>query len=307
MNKLWLIVKREYLTRVKKRSFILATILTPFAFGLFFIVVGFIFSYEGGSEKKIVILDEGGISKESGFKSESDGSLNFVKSTKPLETLKQEVQDGKYDGVLLIPKITDLSKKETRVQYFSDDQLGLDDQLAISSRVREKLRDYKIDALGFDKKELEALQVKVDVDPKPIANEEQEISELTSVIGAAVGGIMGFIMYITVFIYGMMIMRSVMEEKTSRIVEVMISSVKPFQLMMGKIIGVGFVGLTQLAIWAVLLPAISIAVNLIFGFDFGQMDTMETAAAAQNIDPEDAQAIAAQAFKELNAINWWAV
>ena len=307
MNKLWLIIKREYLTRVKKRSFILATILTPIAFGLFFIVVGFIFAYEGGSEKKVVILDEGGISKESGFKSQSDGSLNFVKSTKPLAELKEEVLNGKYDGVLVIPEISDVRKKDTRVFYYSDKQLSLDDRMAMSSRVRDKLRDYKIDALGFDKKELEALQVKVEVEPEPLTDKGQDSSGMTSIIGAAVGGIMGVIMYMTVFIYGMMIMRSVMEEKTSRIVEVMISSVKPFTLMMGKIIGVGFVGLTQLAIWAIIIPLISIGVNLFFGFDSSSMDSMDAAAAAQNIDPDDAQAMIGQVMKELGAINWWAV
>ena len=306
MNKLWLIVKREYLTRVKKRSFILATILTPLAFALFFIVVGFIFAYEGGSQKKIVILDEGGISKDSGFRSEEDGSLNFVKSTKPLEELKEEVKNGRYDGVLVIPALNNVKDKRHTIYYYSDDQLGLDDEFAISARVREKVRDYKIEILELDKKQLEALETRVSVDPEPLTDKGEDGSRLTGAIGAVVGGVMGIIMYMTVFIYGMMIMRSVMEEKTSRIVEVMISSVRPFQLMMGKIIGVGAVGLTQVAIWAIIIPLISIAVNLIFGFDSNELSSLNTSAAG-DIDPEDAQAMFVKVMDELQGINWWLI
>ena len=306
MHKLWIIVQREYLTRVKKRSFILATVLTPLAFGLFFIVVGFIFSYKGGNQKKIVVLDEGGISKNSGFKSEEDGSLYFIKSTKPLDDLKLEVKDGKYDGILLIPPLNNIKDKRHTIYYYSDKQLGLDDEMAISARVREKVRTYKIEALNLDKKELDALQTKISIDPEPLTDKGEDRSRFTAAIGAAVGGLMGMIMYMTVFIYGMMIMRGVMEEKTSRIVEVMISSVRPFQLMMGKIIGVGAVGLTQIAIWAILIPLISVVVNLVFGFDSNDINSVNTSA-MQEIDPNDLQAMVAKGMEELAAINWWMV
>lgn len=108
-------------------------------------------------------------------------------------------------------------------------------------------------------------------------------------------------MYMTVFIYGMMVMRSVMEEKTNRIVEVMISSVKPFQLMLGKIIGVGAVGLTQVAIWAILIPTMSFLVTLLFGFDSAQMNTSMPAA---EINPDDTEAMIALAMGELTGQNW---
>ena len=115
---------------------------------------------------------------------------------------------------------------------------------------------------------------------------------------------MGTIMYMTVFIYGMMVMRSVMEEKVNRIVEVMISSVRPFQLMLGKIIGVGAVGLTQVAIWGLLIPIIYIIVALVLGLDMnsGQMDGVDMAAA--NIDPEEIKGMIALAMQELSRQNW---
>jgi ABC-2 type transport system permease protein len=116
---------------------------------------------------------------------------------------------------------------------------------------------------------------------------------------------MGFVMYTVVFIYGMMVMRSVMEEKTSRIVEVMVSSVRPFQLMLGKIIGVGAVGLTQIIAWAILIPGISIVVNLLFGFNLSANENLGQA--ANQVDPEDAQAMISMAISELSTQNWWAI
>ena len=307
MNKLWLIVKREYLTRVKRRTFILATLLTPLAFALFFVVVAVIFSYEGGSKRKIAVLDKAGITAQSNFTDAEDGSLYFAKSTKALETLKEEARQGKYDGVLVIPKINNVRDRRINVEFYADKQLGLDDELAVSSRIRSKVRDFKIKALNLDEKELKALETKVALVPKPLEESEQDNNQLSGAIGAAVGGIMGIIMYMTVFIYGMMIMRSVMEEKTNRIVEVMISSVRPFQLMMGKIIGVGAVGLTQVAIWAILIPLASIIVNLVFGIDASSVNSLEASSAASQLDPEDMEAIMAKVMGELGAINWWLI
>ena len=111
-------------------------------------------------------------------------------------------------------------------------------------------------------------------------------------------------MYMIVFINGMMVMRSVMEEKMNRVVEVMISSVRPFYLMMGKIIGVGGVGLTQIVIWAILIPLIAMGANLIFGFDTQQV---VLDGSAVDIDPDDIQAMAAQIMAELRAVNWWLI
>lgn len=123
-------------------------------------------------------------------------------------------------------------------------------------------------------------------------------------IAAVIGMVMAFFMYITVFVYGMMVMRSVMEEKTSRIVEVMISSVKPFPLMLGKIIGVGMVGLTQVLAWAILVPLMLIGVNLLFGFDMSTTNLPEAPPELGDVDP---QVLAAQIMTELGTFNWWLI
>ena len=306
MNKLWLITKREYLTRVKKRSFILATILTPLAFALFFVVVGFIFSQDSGESQRVVFIDPGHIlPSTAGLKSEADNSLHFVKSSKSLTELKEQVKEGKYDGILVLPSIKDVYDKVDTIYYYADNQVSLNLNMAIKQRVSKVVRDYKIRALNLDQNQLDALKSDLVFDPVPISNAKADDSTITSIIGAGLGGVMGFIMYLTIFIYGMMVMRSVMEEKTSRIVEVMISTVKPFQLMMGKIIGVGAVGLTQLAIWAVLIPTVVIIVQLFFGFN-----PEEIQQATSNTPPPDIEEMGITAellFEELAAQNWWLI
>ena len=305
MDKLWLIIKREYLTRVKRRSFIIATLLTPLAFAVFFVVVGLIFQYESDDTRRIAIIDEGNVLKKS-IKDEKNLYFKFVDVE--LEVLKDNFEEFDYDGILVIPKVKDLMSKNYTVYYYSDKQPTLDIESLIRERVREGVKDFKIAALQLDPVQLEALDTKVALEPEPIDEAGQDASKLTGAIAAGIGGLMGIIMYIVVFIYGMMVMRSVMEEKTNRIVEVMISSVRPFQLMLGKIIGVGAVGLTQVAIWAILIPAVVLITSLVFGFDSNtQMQMAQSSPGAADVNPEDAEAMIALAIEEFNSLNWWSI
>ncbi|MCB0154192.1 MAG: ABC transporter permease [Anaerolineae bacterium] len=305
MDKLWLIIKREYLTRVKRRSFIIATLLTPLAFAVFFVVVGLIFQYESDDTRRIAIIDEGNVLEKS-IKDEKNLYFKFVDVE--LEVLKDNFKDFDYDGILVIPRVRDLMSKNYTVYYYSDKQPTLDIESLIRERVREGVKDYKIAALQLDPAQLEALDTKVALEPEPIDEAGQDASKLTGAIAAGIGGLMGIIMYIVVFIYGMMVMRSVMEEKTSRIVEVMISSVRPFQLMLGKIVGVGAVGLTQVAIWAILIPIVVLIASLVFGFDSNtQMEMAQSSPGAAEINPEDAEAMIALAIEEFNSLNWWTI
>ena len=304
MDKLWLIIQREYLTRVKKRSFILGTILTPIAFGLFFIVVGFIFSYDSGEKLKIAVLDKGDFLEGKNLKGADDGSLYFNKTTKPIDEVKSLIKEGKYDGALVIPEIKNMNANDHTIYYYAEDQLSIEVANRIEDNVESVIRDFKITALSLDKQQVDALNTKVKLDPEPLDDSDEDASTMTSAIGAGIGTMMGFIMYMVVFIYGMMVMHSVKEEKTSRIVEVMISSVKPFQLMLGKIIGVGAVGLTQVAIWAILIPLIYFGVFLLFGFDPEQMQNAQMGGSPQ-IDPDDMQAMVGQVMAELGKQNWW--
>lgn len=305
MDKLWLIIKREYLTRVTRRSFILATLLTPLAFAVFFVVVGLIFQYESDDTKRIAIIDEGNIFDKS-IKDEENLYFKFVEEG--LETLRQTFEGRDFDGILVIPAVDDLLSQKHTIYYYADKQPTLDIEALIRNRVSDRMRDFKIKALELDPEQLEAINTKIELDPKPIDEDSEDVSKMKGAIAAAIGGIMGIVMYIVVFIYGMMVMRSVMEEKTNRIVEVMISSVRPFQLMLGKIVGVGAVGLTQVAIWAILIPIIVLVSTLVFGIDSSaQMEMAQQQPGGGSFDPEDTEAMAALAIEEFQSLNWWLI
>lgn len=304
MDKLWLIIKREYLTRVKRRSFIIATLLTPMAFAIFFVVVGLIFQYESDDSRRIAIIDEGDVLKHS-IRDEKNLYFKFVDVE--LSVLRENFDEFDYDGILVLPQVNDLLARNYTVYYYSDKQPTLDIESFIREHVSERLREYKIEALQLDPRQLEALDTRVELDPEPIDEAGQNASKLTGAIAAGIGGLMGIIMYIVVFIYGMMVMRSVMEEKSNRIVEVMISSVRPFQLMLGKIVGVGAVGLTQVAIWAVLIPIVVFASTLAFGFDSETQMEMAQRSAAADFNPEDTEALIALGLEEFRSLNWWMI
>ena len=300
MEKLWLIVKREYLTRVRRRSFILATILTPLGLAVFLVVASFIFQYQSDDVQRVAVVDEGRILNKA-MPNEQNLIFQFVDLD--LETLKSIADSLDYDGILAVPPLKDLLFTRHTVYYYSDRVPSLDVENLIRARVTDRIREYKIEALNLERLELEAINTKVDLQPRTLSEAETEITSLSSAIGAGIGFLMGMIMYMTVFIYGTMVLRSVMEEKTTRIVEVMISSVRPFQLMLGKIIGVGAVGLTQVAIWAVLIPLVVFLVSLFFGFNNSSL-AMQPDVATMPLDAEDTEAKIALAINEFQNQDW---
>lgn len=298
MNKLWLIIKREYLSRVRKRAFILGTFLTPFAFALFFVVVGLIFSYEGNESLTVAVVDTNQVLNAPPADTKH---MVFKMEEGDFDALAERLEETAYDVIVKVPSVPNIKAKNFTVYYYSKEQLGLDMQGEIQDGIGDKIRTYKMKKLDLSEEQLASLRSKVSL----INAGDKEDNSFSSVIGALLGGAMGVIMYISVFVYGVMVMRSVMEEKTNRIVEVMISSVRPFQLMMGKIIGVGLVGLTQLSIWMILIPLFYLLAGLFFNFDPEQMNSMASAGA--EIDPEQAQSMVAQVMIEIGNQNWWLI
>ena len=252
----------------------------------------------------MAVLDEAGVFEGLGIKDE--GNVYVDKQSKPLDSLKSDVRSGLYDGVVYIEPIRDLYSKEIEVQYFTSEGLTLDVEKAMRDRLREAIRDYKIATLGLDARSLDALKFDTEIKSVPLDESVSSTSLTSGAIGAALGTFMGFVMYLTIFIYGMMVMRSVMEEKTTRIVEVMISSVRPFELMMGKIVGVGLVGLTQVLVWVILIPVLVLLSGLIFGFDVSP-EMSQASMAAQGVDPEEAANVMETFMAEVNSLNWWAI
>ncbi|PHI20686.1 hypothetical protein CEQ90_06445 [Lewinellaceae bacterium SD302] len=303
MRNLWLVIKREYVTRVRRRAFILATLLTPLGFALFVVIVNAIFSYENDEKQRIAVIDEGDLFN--GALADEAG-LYFKLTDRPLEELRAENEEsGDYSGILVVPPVEDPLKKQFKASYFSPAKLTLDLETAISRKLEKALRKYKITALEIDERQLKALDTEVEIRSSTMAaGAEEQDTSFAGEIGAVIGTAMGFIMYITVFVYGMMVMRSVMEEKTNRIVEVVISSVKPFTLMLGKIIGVGAVGLTQVIAWAILIPGLLFIVALVFGFDPAAAQEVPN---APDVDPDEIQAMTERIISSLATLNWWVI
>lgn len=309
MNKLWLIIRREYLTRVRKKSFIIGTLLTPILLIAFMAIVSYIFSYQGNEDQQIVIKDEAALLN----RAMKDGKgVHFSFSEEPLDGLKKQVTDGKFDGVLVIPPLGDLKKKDHQVLLYSDADLSPEISFFIRNRVSKAIQQFKLDSLHLSKDQLAMLDAdtEVSLNPESIKNTKKDATEFTSTIAMALGSVMGIFMYMVIFIYGMMVMRSVMEEKTNRIVEVMMSSVRPFELMMGKIIGSGLVGLTQVLVWVILIGAGMLILPFFLNVDPSAMQNMQEMQGQMGQmpgqpNPEDIQYRILGVIGEVTNMNWW--
>jgi ABC-2 type transport system permease protein len=300
MEKLKLIIAREYLTRVRKRSFIIGTLMAPVGLLIYFLVIFGLSKYQSSGDLRLAVVDEAHILKSL---PDSKGMRYALITDKSFESVRDEALKGTYDGVLRIPANLNLEQKDFTFQYFSEKKLALEKSEAIQRRLSTKIREYKIEKFGLNKAELDKLDTDIDIDPESLTGKGQNDSKYTAGVGLAIGGIMAFIMFFMVMMYGQMVMRSVMEEKTNRIVEVMMSSVKPFDLMMGKIIGAGLVGLTQVVAWVVLSGGVTLLLPLLVGEPAPMENPMMAQPGAQ-VDPEVAQDMALNIMSELGKQNW---
>jgi ABC-2 type transport system permease protein len=298
MNKLKLIIAREYLTRVRKKSFILTTLLTPLGF-LALTVVIMLLMTAGTEQKKIAIVDESGLLGLDSSALASNENVNFdYNRTYNLESLKKSYDEKELDGILVIPKTEEQNiekideLKSINVDLYSAEQLGVNTQNYVKSTIAKRLKSSKLQAMGIEQSRLE----KAEINPSDVHFSPQNMGKKTIskkeksgnrvYLATFLGGAMMFLIYLVIMVYGNMVMRSVMEEKTNRIVEIIISSVKPFELMLGKIIGVGAVGLTQFGIWAITIPLINFVVGLFF---VGRMKNMNSNMPQGNVNDSDVE------------------
>lgn len=277
MKQIFLVFKREYLTRVKKKSFLLATILTPLIMPLIILTIVYFATKEKDSRSdEILVLDKSGFFDETFDVTSFD--FQFIEGD--LESAKTEFLDKGAFGLLYIPEV-DLSDASVKAfegfELYSKTNPSINAISRIEGVIRNKLEDIKLEKSGLDPVVIENLQVSVDLSSFNISD-SGESTESNSKLSFAIGYGTGFLIYMFIFIYGSQIMQSVLDEKTSRIVEVIISSVRPFQLMMGKVLGVGAVGFTQLLIWFVLIGGLS---TLGLSILAGNSDVMMEAATQQ--------------------------
>ncbi len=297
MHKIKLIIFREYLTRVRKKSFIIMTLLGPLIFGSIIVVPAWLATSENSGQKVVAVIDESGLFADS-FKNQGDDNIIYEYVNEPLEEAKSGISSGYRYGLLQIPKV-DLDNPQG-ITFFSEGSPSLSTLNDIRQKLRGVIKDIKLKQSSISKEALARLESDVRINTINLAGDGTE-QQGSSSVSSVVGYVSAFMIYGFIFLYGAQVMRGVIEEKTSRIIEVIISSVKPFQLMMGKIIGVASVGLTQFILWVILTLTVATIAFSIFQPE-GGMDAGQVGAMAQSF-PE-AQAAQSEVVTELqNAMN----
>lgn len=270
MRKLQLIIQREFIAKVRNRSFIIMTFLSPLILVGMGALVYFLMQKNDEKIKKIVFVDESGLFSKTDF--ENTSTINYVDYTVlGIEKTKQKVEAGNYYGALIIPKQDSLEILAKSIEFYSKDSPGMSVMNSIETKIERKLRNQKLNNFGIDIDKINTSKIESDIKMYNFSGEES--SKLINGLKIGVGAIAGYLLMMFVMIYGTSVMRSVIEEKTSRIIEVIVSSVKPFQLMLGKIIGNASAGLLQFLIWGILLFTIITIASSILGVDMVEMQT----------------------------------
>ena len=262
MNKIWLIIQREYLTRVRKRSFLLTTILVPLIIVGFYAAIIAIAISDSSKTDKIAVIDEANLFEGKGpAQDEKNENMEFhFIQNESEETFKTKYHKEGYSIFLYIPKIS--LQQPNGIALHSRSAVSIITKSRIEKTVNKAIENKRLLSENIDPKKYQSIKSDIDI-PSKI---DSDTGEKRSVEGVAYGVSFasGLLIYIVLLIYGSMVMRGVAEEKTSKISEVIISSVKPFQLMLGKIIGIGAVGITQFIIWIFLIGILQVIVPLMF-------------------------------------------
>ena len=259
MNKTMLIIRREYLTRVKKKSFILLTLLMPFIFAALIFVPLALSLIKDGSDKTVYVVDP---SDHYAPLFQNGGGWTF--SRQPKDDAAFYDKDSGVEAVILING--DPATDDQALQIHSRNQVPADLVAIVENTVGNQVRQDKLAAYGIDSLDRIIADVQKPVHAITMQRDSDGSTKITNAdIATAAGFLFTFLIYMFVMSYGAMVMQSVMEEKTNRIVELMVSAVSPFQLMLGKIVGIALVGLTQLAVWVLMLTAILTAAGQMFG------------------------------------------
>lgn len=268
MNKTLLIIQREFLSRVKKKSFLVATILVPLIFPALIGGIGYVMKEEAenASAEVIHVLDEKG-----SFNLENTDKYEFIKVRGDLESAKKALAESDDYGLLYIPDFK-IESPEGFVLYAKSNP-NFSTIGDIENEIEDVIKDSKLQVYNIDKEVLDKLKTKIDLRAVNISEGEEKESDAG--ISFGIGYFTGFLIYIFMFAYGGQVMQGVIEEKSSKIVEVIISTVKPFQLMLGKILGVASVGLFQVLIWVVLIAVLSTVVLGLLGLEIPQETAMQ--------------------------------
>lgn len=305
MSNFSVILKREYLTRVKKRSFLIITFLGPLFFAALMIAPSLLMlkSEDMEGKKAIVVLDE-----TDWFRGrfENTDTYTFVYQDKDLDSLKKLIFDEIYDAILYIP--TTSLNIPVNAKLYSNKQIPMTLSSHIEREMKQEIEHQKLLASGIDPEIVKSAKTNINISTIRMDEEEGEkasYAELESIIGL----LLAVVVYFVIFLFSNQVLRGVIEEKSNRIIEVIISSVKPFELMMGKIIGIALVGLTQFVLWIVLTTGIYfVASGIILGPEImSPSGTVMTEEISQIVDTSQGQDVMLEVVNMIESINFKAI
>ena len=290
-----IIIQREFNERVRKKSFIISTILTPVLMIALMAAPALIMEFSRGEQKTIAVIDESGLVAP---RLESGEELRFETSNLSTDEARKELTD--HFGVLYIGR--DILENPSNVRLYANSSSSLSVESNITDQIEKILEAEKLKAYDIENLDRILSEVKTTVTLQTFRNDKSQEGDTqaqSSTVATALGYILGFILYMFLLIYGSMVMQSVIEEKNNRVLEVMVSSVRPFDLMLGKILGVAAVAVVQILIWGVLIVAVGgfVLPHLMPADAMAGVQAMQQgvpdAASMSGMDPEMLQAVAA--------------
>lgn len=296
MKHLSLIIKREYLTKVRNKSFIIMTFLSPLIIVGIFALVAYLSSVNNDTIRSINVLDESGLFLEEFVSSpHTKYKMLFDES---LQDAKKEAEKTEIYGLLYIPRAENLEAMAKGITFYSKDSPSLSMIQEINRMLENKVNVLKLKEAGIDSQIIKDLHINITANQETFQG--QETSKMSSGLKLIFGGAAGYLLFMFIIIYGNMIMRSVIEEKTSRVIEVIISSVKPRVLLLGKILGTTLAGLTQFLAWVVLIIVLMTVASTIFGIDMSSSSPSQQVI-EQSVDG-GAEQMVQDVMREINSL-----
>ncbi|MDZ4701863.1 MAG: ABC transporter permease [Rhodothermales bacterium] len=249
MKKIWIVLKSEFIRRVRSVWFIVGTLLAPvmlIAMAVLPAVIGLAAS--DSEERRIAVLDETGVLFPGLEKYGTEGFL-FIASSEPVDSLREAVMMGGYNGYMWLP--AGLVNDEGEAVYYSVEGSGLTGEMRLERALSRSLEEHRLAEKNVPQEILDILDTSIPVRTVKLTEQGEEAD--SAAFYSVLGYIMGFIIYAAMFIYGAYVIQGVLEEKSTRVIEVMVSSVRPFEMLMGKVLGIGAVGLVQMMAWSILM------------------------------------------------------
>lgn len=285
MSILSLIIKREFIAKVRNKSFIVMTFLSPLLFVGMAVLVGYLATINQGEVKKIAVFDQGNFFTEEDLVNDKKYEYHYL-SDMDFDKAK-EVASQSYEALLYVPSEVDKKDLTTKIEYLSDNSPSMEFIYKLENIIEDKLTKLNIESSGVDYSIIENSKVEANIHLVKFSGEDS-VKGLNG-IKIAIGSIFGYLIMMFIMIYGNFVMRSVIEEKTNRIIEIIVSSVKPFQLMMGKILGNSLAGLLQFFIWAVVGVILYFVAASFLGLSMGGSATAMNEVTSQVSETDKAQ------------------